>query len=60
MSMLDYAEKKSEEDEYDDDYDYNDERPNLIPVERPTDERGERPSREQVSPRWGPKRNKGR
>jgi hypothetical protein len=60
MSLLDYVERKSEEEELDDDFDYNDDRPNLDPVERPTDERGERPTREQVSPRWGPKRNRGR
>jgi hypothetical protein len=61
MSLLDYDERTTSEDEdLDDDYDFNDDRPNLDPVERPTDERGERPNRDYVSPRWGPKRNKGR
>ena len=43
-----------DEDEYDE---YNDDRPHLDPVDRPTDERGERPMRTPASnPRWGPNR----
>ena len=45
------------DDDTDDYYEYNDDRPNVIPVERPTDERGERPMRGPASnPRWGPNR----
>jgi hypothetical protein len=47
-----------DEDEY---YEYNDDRPNLEPVSRPTDERGERPMRTPTSnPRWGPSRRNSR
>jgi hypothetical protein len=47
-----------DEDEYDD---YNDERPNFEPVERPTDQRGERPMRgPSGNPRWGPNRRNSR
>jgi hypothetical protein len=58
MGMLDVVErtKKVDEDELEDDYEYNDDRPTLDPVERPTDERGERPNWAPVSPRWGPRR----
>jgi hypothetical protein len=51
------VEEDEEQDEY---YEYNDERPNLEPPDRPTDERGERPTRSRVSPRWGPGRTKSR
>ena len=49
MGMLDVAERvrKIDEDELEDDYEYNDDRPTLDPVDRPTDERGERPTRAQ-------------
>ena len=58
MSMLGVIErvKKIDEEELEDDYEYNDDRPNLDPVDRPTDERGDRPTRAPVSPRWGPRR----
>ena len=58
MSMLDVAERvrKHDEDDLEDDYEYNDDRPTLDPVDRPSDERGERPNRAPVSPRWGPRR----
>jgi len=58
MSMLGVIErvKKVDEEELEDDYEYNDDRPNLDPVDRPTDERGDRPTRAPVSPRWGPRR----
>jgi hypothetical protein len=47
-----------DEDEY---YEYNDDRPNLEPVDRPTDERGERPMRgPSGNPRWGPNRRNSR
>jgi hypothetical protein len=47
-----------DEDEY---YEYNDDRPNLEPVHRPTDERGDRPMRMPSSnPRWGPNRRNSR
>jgi hypothetical protein len=48
--------QEEEDEEY---YEVNDERPNLEPVERPSDERGERPMRPPPS-RWGPRRGKGR
>jgi len=52
------VEEDEEQDEY---YEYNDERPNLEPTDRPTDERGERPTRSTpVSPRWGPSRRNSR
>ena len=58
MSLLGVVErvKKVDEEELEDDYEYNDDRPNLDPVDRPTDERGDRPTRAPVSPRWGPRR----
>jgi hypothetical protein len=58
MSLLGVIErvKKVDEEELEDDYEYNDDRPNLDPVDRPTDERGDRPTRAPVSPRWGPRR----
>ena len=58
MGMLGVAErvKKTEEEELEDDYEYNDDRPTLEPVDRPSDERGERPVRAPVAPRWGPRR----
>jgi hypothetical protein len=58
MGMLGVAErvKKIDEEELEDDYEYNDDRPTLDPVDRPSDERGERPTRAPVSPRWGPRR----
>jgi hypothetical protein len=43
------------EDEY---YEYNDDRPTLDPVERPTDQRGERPMRPTTGSRRGPIRRK--
>jgi len=58
MGMLGVAQRvrKSDEEELEDDYEYNDDRPTLDPVDRPSDERGERPTRPPVSPRWGPRR----
>jgi len=58
MGMLGVAQRvrKSDEEELEDDYEYNDDRPTLDPVDRPSDERGERPTRAPVSPRWGPRR----
>ena len=49
-----------EDEEQDEYYEYDDERPNLEPTERPTDQRGERPMREQVTSRWGPNRRNSR
>jgi len=58
MGMLGVAQrvKKTDEEELEDDYEYNDDRPTLDPVDRPSDERGERPTRAPVTPRWGPRR----
>ena len=56
MLGLEQRVKKSDDEEFEDDFEYSDERPTLDPLERPTDERGERPSRAPVSPRWGPRR----
>jgi hypothetical protein len=60
MAMLGVAQglKTHDEDEFDDDFEYIDERPNVYPVERPTHERNERPMRAPVSPRWGPARGR--
>lgn len=41
-------------------YEINDDRPNLEPIERPSDERGERPMRPVAPSRWGPRRGKSR
>ncbi len=41
-------------------YEVNDERPNLEPLERPSDERGERPMRPATTSRWGPRRGRTR
>jgi hypothetical protein len=49
-----------EEEEHDEYYEYEDERPSMEPVDRPTDERGERPMRTPISPRWGPNRRNSR
>jgi len=63
MAMLGVAQrvKKTDEEELEDDYEYNDDRPNLEPVDRPTDQRGERPMRgPSGNPRWGPNRRNSR
>jgi len=49
-----------EDEEQDEYYEYDDERPSLEPTERPTDQRGERPMRAQVTSRWGPNRRNSR
>ena len=52
---------KKRDDELDDEYyEYNDERPSLEPVERPTVDRCERPMRTPAGPRMGPSREKAR
>ncbi|HEY1326648.1 MAG TPA: hypothetical protein VGI14_06900 [Casimicrobiaceae bacterium] len=49
-----------EDDEHDEFYEYNDERPTLDPQERPTDQRGERPMRVERGRAWGPSRQRSR
>ncbi|HTI46210.1 MAG TPA: hypothetical protein VMB76_06610 [Casimicrobiaceae bacterium] len=49
-----------EEEEQDEYYEYNDERPSLDPEERPTEQRGERPMRLERSRAWGPGRQRSR
>ena len=46
-----------DDDEY---YEINEDRPTVEPNPRPTDERGERPMRLSTPSRWGPKRGKTR
>jgi hypothetical protein len=49
-----------EEEEQDEYYEYNDERPSLGPQERPTEPRGERPMRLERTRAWGPARQRSR
>jgi hypothetical protein len=49
--------QEEDDEEY---YEVNDERPNLEPLERPSDERGERPMRPASPSRWGPRRGRSR
>lgn len=49
-----------EDDEQDEYYEYNDERPSLDREERPTDQRGEHPMRTRPSRAWGPSRQRAR
>ena len=49
------------EDEEQDEYeDIDRDRPTLDPVERPSDERGDRPMRVPTPTRWGPRRGRTR
>ena len=52
--------KREEDEEQDEYYEIDDERPNFEPTERPSDQRGERPMRTQVTSRWGPNRRNSR
>jgi len=49
-----------EEEEQDEYYEYNDERPSLDPAERPGDYRHERPMRLERARAWGPGRQRSR
>jgi hypothetical protein len=49
-----------EEEEQDEYYEYNDERPTLGPEERPSDYRNERPMRLARTRAWGPSRQRSR
>ena len=51
---------QSQDEEDDEYYEVNDDRPSMESQPRPTDERGERPMRSPTSTRWGPRRGKSR
>ena len=56
-----FAAGNRSDEELTDDYDeYDDERPTLDPVERPTEARAERPMRHATGSRMGPSRNRSR
>jgi hypothetical protein len=60
FSELEQTVKKRQDELEDEYYEYNDDRPTLEPVERPTVDRCERPMRTPAGSRMGPSREKAR